>query len=181
MPSEAPHERAEHVRTSDPDSLVATTLPHEAATRAAGAAVARALDALGEARAFIALEGDLGAGKTTFARGFLAALGVTGPVRSPTYTLVETYPAGGRLVHHLDWYRLAGDDDLDSLGFRDLVGPGQWVLAEWPERAPAAAAEADVTVALAATADGARSLRLSARSDAGRRLLARLRADRTLD
>lgn len=155
------------------------TLADEAATRAAGAAVAHALDALGEPRFFLALQGDLGAGKTTFARGFLTALGAVGPVRSPTYTLVESYPLSRRVVHHLDWYRLAGDDDLDSVGFRDLLGAGQWVLAEWPERAPLAAGEADATLKLT-PADGGRRLGLSARSDAGRRLLARLRADATL-
>lgn len=154
-------------------------LADEAATRDAGAVVAQALAALDEPRFFLALQGDLGAGKTTFARGFLAALGVDGPVRSPTYTLVESYPVAGRTVHHLDWYRLAGEDDLDSLGFRDLLGPGQWVLAEWPERAPGAAASADASVALV-PADGGRRLTLSVRSDAGRRLLARLRAERTL-
>lgn len=155
------------------------SLADEAGTRAAGAAIARALAALDESRFFLALQGDLGAGKTTFARGFLAALGAAGPVRSPTYTLVESYPLTGRTVHHLDWYRLTGDEDLDSLGFRDLVGPGQWVLAEWPERAPVAAGEADATLALA-PADGGRRLLLSAHSAAGTRLLARLRADRTL-
>jgi tRNA threonylcarbamoyladenosine biosynthesis protein TsaE len=161
-------------------AVLRAPLRDAAATRAAGAAVARTLAALQAPRFFLALRGDLGAGKTTFARGFLGALGVAGPVRSPTYTLVESYPAGDRTVHHLDWYRLAGDDDLDALGFRELLGAGQWVLAEWPERAPAAAADADATLALEPAADGGRELELSAWTDEGRRLLARLHAERTL-
>lgn len=179
MPDEA--QRAESQRSSLASAPLRTTLADEAATRAAGAAVANALHTGDESRFFLALHGDLGAGKTTFARGFLYALGVAGPVRSPTYTLVESYPAGTRTVHHLDWYRLAGDDELDALGFRDLVGPGQWTLVEWPERAPRAAADADASVVLGLATDGGRSLELSARSDAGRRLLARLRADATLE
>ena len=86
------------------------------------------------------------AGET--ARGVIEALGVSGPVRSPTDTLVETYPVGERRLHHLDWYRLGGLDDLDGIGFRELRGPGQWLLVEWPEQVPEAAALADLAVRL---------------------------------
>ena len=89
-------------------------------------------------------------------RGLLEALGVTGPIRSPSYTLIESYPAGGRRLHHLDWYRLAGADDLEGLGFRELLGPGHWVLVEWPERAPTVAAQADLALGLAYEGAGRR-------------------------
>ena len=81
-------------------------------------------------------------------RGVLEALGIAGPVRSPTYTLIESYAAGARRLHHLDWYRLAGADDLEGVGFRELLAPGHWVLVEWPERAAAVAAQADLAVEL---------------------------------
>jgi tRNA threonylcarbamoyladenosine biosynthesis protein TsaE len=153
-------------------------LPDEAATRAAGAALAAALAAAADEGAFVTLAGDLGAGKTTLVRGLLDAIGVTGPVRSPTYTLVESYRVGERIVHHLDWYRLAGVDDLEGLGFRELLGARQWVLAEWPERAPAVAGEADLAARLEYADGGGRTLRLAARSPAGRRTIALLMPDR---
>jgi tRNA threonylcarbamoyladenosine biosynthesis protein TsaE len=153
-------------------------LPDEAATRAAGAALAAALVASADAGAFVTLAGDLGAGKTTLVRGLLDAVGVAGPVRSPTYTLVESYRAGDRTVHHLDWYRLAGADDLEGLGFRELLGARQWVLAEWPERAPSVAGEADLAVRLEYAAGGGRTLTIAAQSPAGRRAIAYLMPDR---
>jgi tRNA threonylcarbamoyladenosine biosynthesis protein TsaE len=153
-------------------------LPDEAATRAAGAALAAALAAAADEGAFVTLAGDLGAGKTTLVRGLLDAIGVAGPVRSPTYTLVESYRVGDRTVHHLDWYRLAGEDDLEGLGFRELLGTRQWVLAEWPERAPAVAGEADLAVRLEYADGGGRTLRIAARSPAGRRAVTHLMPDR---
>jgi tRNA threonylcarbamoyladenosine biosynthesis protein TsaE len=161
----------------EPGELI-RRLPDEAATRAAGAELARALATGADAGAFVTLAGDLGAGKTTFVRGLLAAIGVAGPVRSPTYTLVESYATPDRSVHHLDWYRLAGEDDLDGLGFRELLGARQWVLAEWPERAPAVAGEADLAIRLDYAAGGGRTLTLVARSPTGHRTLAEFMPDR---
>jgi len=82
-----------------------------------------------------ALSGELGAGKTTLVRGMLRGLGFEGRVKSPSYGLVESYRAGGLDVHHLDLYRLGNPDELDFIGFEDLLGPGSVVLVEWPERA----------------------------------------------
>ena len=143
------------------------------ATAALGAALARAILA-SECRALLVLlEGDLGAGKTTFARGFLRACGHTGPVPSPTYTLVEPYRFEDLDVHHLDLYRLADDAELEFIGWRDLSDSVR--LVEWPERAPAATQEADLTIALRVDGEGRRA-RIEARSAAGRALLAQLDA-----
>src|SRR3974390_1605930 len=80
---------------------------------------------------FIALYGELGAGKTTFAQGLLPALGVTGAVTSPTYGLVHGYPVQGRSIYHCDFYRL-GPGEEGEIGFREMCADGA-VLAEWPE------------------------------------------------
>ena len=102
-------------------------------TAALGAAAAAALS--GRPGAVIYLEGPLGAGKTTLARGLLRALGVTGAIRSPTYTLLEPYEVGGTTLIHLDLYRLAGERELEPLGLRDYPPERCWWLVEWPERA----------------------------------------------
>ena len=155
-------------------------LVDEPATRRAGALLAGALAAVAPDALFVTLGGELGTGKTTLARGLLAALGVHGAVRSPSYTLVESYPLGQRVVHHLDWYRLAGAEELDGLGWRDLCGPGQWLLVEWPERVAAVAAGADLAVALAYEGNG-RRLDAVARTPAGTRVLVRWKADSALE
>src|SRR4029453_19473311 len=85
--------------------------------------------------ALLALRGELGTGKTTFARGLLRRLGVPGAIRSPTYTLIEPYEVGGRAVHHLDLYRIANPDELELMGTRDLLAESGLVLVEWPGRA----------------------------------------------
>jgi tRNA threonylcarbamoyladenosine biosynthesis protein TsaE len=146
-------------------------LADEAATAAAGAALAGALTAVDPDTLFVTLSGELGAGKTTLARGLLRALGVTGPVRSPTYTLIESYAVGGRRLEHLDWYRLADAEELEALGFRDLLSPGRWVLVEWPERVPAVAASADLEILLR-YAGAERAVEAVARTEGGAAVLA---------
>lgn len=94
------------------------------------------------------LRGDLGAGKTTVARGLLRALGVAEVVRSPSYTLLETYESAGHRVLHLDLYRLAGGGELSALGLRDELDPGVLLLVEWPERAREALPAPDVELNL---------------------------------
>ncbi len=94
------------------------------------------------------LEGSLGAGKTTFARAFLRVLGVSGTVRSPTYTLIEPYDLADRRVLHLDLYRLASPEELDDLGLRDEFDQAL-ILIEWPERGAGELPLADICVTLA--------------------------------
>jgi tRNA threonylcarbamoyladenosine biosynthesis protein TsaE len=96
----------------------------------------------------IALSGELGAGKTTLVSGFLRELGVTGSVRSPTYTLVEPYDLGARTVYHLDLYRLADARELEMLAPRDMLTPGAVLLIEWAERAGRALPTPDLSLTL---------------------------------
>src|SRR5258708_26555217 len=98
--------------------------------------------------AVLYLQGELGAGKTTCARSLLRTLGVTALVRSPTYTLVETYPLATLTCVHVDLYRLQSLSEVDELGLRDLVGPGSLIMVEWPERGGAAVPPADLELIL---------------------------------
>ena len=113
-------------------------------------------DALSERGALLALRGELGTGKTTFARGLLRRLGVTGAIRSPTYTLIEPYEADGRAVHHLDLYRIANPDELELMGTRDMLAEGGLVLVEWPERAGRSLPTADLVLDFDHAASGRR-------------------------
>jgi tRNA threonylcarbamoyladenosine biosynthesis protein TsaE len=141
--------------------------PDEAAQLAWGAALGTLLLGQGDAaagggqgiapgRGLVFLEGDLGAGKTTLVRGLLRGLGHRGPVRSPTYTLVETYELPGALVHHLDLYRIADPDELEFLGIRDLLDGTSLVLVEWPERGAGILPAPDLTVRIVHLDDGRR-------------------------
>lgn len=105
-------------------------LPDEAATEALGARIAAGLGP-GEV---VALEGDLGAGKTVLARAILRALGVMGAIPSPTFVLVQHYETTGPAVSHYDLYRIVDASELDELGLDDAMAQGA-VLIEWPERA----------------------------------------------
>lgn len=82
----------------------------------------------------VTLSGDLGAGKSTFARGALRALGARGPIKSPSYTLLETYELPGITVVHLDLYRLQDPEELEHLGLSDYFRPNHLWLIEWPEK-----------------------------------------------
>lgn len=119
----------------------------------------------------VALSGDLGAGKTTFVAGLLAALGHACAVRSPTYTLVEPYRLHGRDVYHCDLYRLRHPDELDDLGLRDAARDDALLLVEWPERAEDRLGTADVTVHFAYAGEAGRTVAWAAQSPAGRAVL----------
>lgn len=96
----------------------------------------------------IFLRGELGAGKTTFARALLGALGITGRIKSPTYSLIESYAAGDLTAHHLDLYRIADPGELEWLGLSDLAQGHYLLLVEWPERGTGALLPPDLTIHL---------------------------------
>ncbi len=154
------------------------SLPDEAAMQRFGAALARGLPDLRRANLLLALQGELGTGKTTLARSLLRALGVEGAVRSPTFTLVEPYETAAGTVHHLDLYRLRGAPaELDSLGYRDIRGLPGLVIVEWPERGGAALGEADLLIRIEHQPAG-RRLHLRAATEAGRAWQGALRDER---
>lgn len=131
------------------------------ATERLGARLAERLPA----RAVAYLHGDLGAGKSTLARALLRALGVTGTIRSPTYTLVEHYPLPtGGLALHLDLYRIGDPGELEFLGL-DPAEARLW-LVEWPQRGQGALPAADLDIRLSLQGAG-RQCVLEPRSQAG--------------
>jgi tRNA threonylcarbamoyladenosine biosynthesis protein TsaE len=134
-------------------------LADSGATETLGVALAQGFRSMAPARpgAVVYLEGDLGAGKTTCVRSLLRTLGVTGLVRSPTYTLVETYPLAAITCVHIDLYRLRAVTEVDELGLRDLVGPGFLLLVEWPERGGTALPAADLALLLSYAGNGRRA------------------------
>lgn len=115
-----------------------------------------------ENSALVFFEGDLGAGKTTLCRGILQAFGHRGAVKSPTYTLVESYDVEGNesdfdqlkaaQVHHFDLYRLGDPEELEFIGIRDYLEPGNFCLVEWPNRGDGILPTPDLRVTISVTA-----------------------------
>jgi len=104
----------------------------------------------------IALEGDLGTGKTEFARALIHVLGFEGEVPSPTFTLLQTYDVGGRFLSHFDLYRLKAEKELEELGWEDALASGI-TLVEWPERAGGRLPKERLTLRFSLSKDGTRS------------------------
>ena len=119
-------------------------LPDEAATLQLGADCARSLTA----PLVIYLQGDLGAGKTTFTRGLLRALGHTGAVKSPTYAIVESYPFAHLTLHHFDLYRFSTPEEWEDAGLDDLFGDQSVCLIEWPQQGGEFTPAPDLTLSL---------------------------------
>ncbi len=152
------------------------TLASEADTGHLAAVVAQALDA----PCVVALCGPLGAGKTTWVRALLRALGHEGVVPSPTYTLVEPYRTHAHTVYHVDLYRMQDEAEFEALGLREHFDGQALVLIEWPERCPELLARADLVLRLVAEGTGERrGGELEARSVCGEQLLARVLAQKS--
>ncbi|WP_119292468.1 tRNA (adenosine(37)-N6)-threonylcarbamoyltransferase complex ATPase subunit type 1 TsaE [Azohydromonas sediminis] len=144
---------------------------------AACAATAAALAAAPELRdATIELHGALGAGKTTFVRHLLRALGVTGRIKSPTYALMEPYEVGGLAVSHFDFYRFADPREWVDAGLRDVFAAPGLKLVEWPEQAAGLLPPCDLRMELAVLDGDRRRVTVHALSPRGRALLAALAA-----
>ena len=151
--------------------VVHTTSAEE--TEGFGARLASTRPGGDDALCVVYLTGDLGAGKTTLTRGLLRSLGVTGAVRSPTYTLVEIYELGAVTALHLDLYRLRDPAELHNLGLREWARGGHLWLIEWPERGGELLPAADLVITLTAGDDG-HDIEVSARTDLGTAWINRL-------
>lgn len=151
------------------DSRISLTLADEGSTLALAQRLASNL----KPGMVIYLRGDLGAGKTTLVRGILNALGYRGRVKSPTYTLVEPYHAAGLDLRHFDLYRLHGEEEWESAGFRDEFNGHNVFLIEWPEKAQGLIPQADVEIGLAIL-DEEREAMIRANTEMGKRCLERL-------
>ena len=144
---------SDHNRAPRQPELV-LELPGEAATRALGARLAAVLaDQVTTQRParpglHIYLHGGLGAGKTTLAQGLLAALGYTGRVKSPTYTLVELYALSRLNLYHFDFYRFRGESEWREAGFSEYFDSDGICLVEWPEKAGNTLPQADLDITL---------------------------------
>ncbi len=141
-------------------------LINEAATLAAGERFSHAV----ESGLTIYLHGDLGAGKTTFVRGFLHGLGHIGKVKSPTYTLVEPYVIADFNIYHFDLYRFIDEEEWESAGFREYFNPDSVCFVEWPEKAENFLPTPDINIHLLPNNEG-RILQLTAHSNLGKRVL----------
>ncbi|KUM00016.1 tRNA (adenosine(37)-N6)-threonylcarbamoyltransferase complex ATPase subunit type 1 TsaE [Chromobacterium subtsugae] len=153
----------------DDTSVHSGSLPDEGATLALGAAFAAAA----APGLTVQLHGDLGAGKTTFTRGLLRALGHAGKVKSPTYTLVESYALNEYSVHHFDLYRFADPEEWNDAGFSEYFGQDSLCLVEWPDKAGDLLPPADIVLELAVAGEG-RTYHFKAQTQTGQSCLNRL-------
>jgi tRNA threonylcarbamoyladenosine biosynthesis protein TsaE len=152
-------------------STLTLQLPDAAATERAGATFAPLL----RGGMVITLHGELGTGKTTLVRGLLRARGVAGPIKSPTYALVEHYPVSSLYFYHFDFYRFVNPDEWDFAGMSDYFRDDAVCIVEWPERVGDLLPPADLALLLAYPSHGVgRELVAHAHSDAGERCVSAL-------
>ncbi len=122
-------------------------------TEALGRVLADTLLSDGIKRAFIAMRGEMGVGKTVFCRGFASVFGIKG-VKSPTYTIVNEYRGeGGVRIYHFDLYRISDSDDLESIGYDDYIRADGYCIAEWSERVPKDIPEGAIFVSISRVAE----------------------------
>ena len=117
-----------------------------------GKKLAEKLTKLNIKRAYIAMRGEMGVGKTVFTRGFTSHFGIAN-VKSPTYTIVNEYRLGKVRVYHFDLYRIDGSDDLESIGYHEYVESNAYSIVEWSERVPEYIPEDAITVTISRVAD----------------------------
>ena len=142
--------------------------PDEAATQAFAAQLAAHA---GLDYAFITLHGDLGAGKTTLTRHLLQALGISGRIKSPTYTIVESYELPALAIWHCDFYRFNDPQEWEDAGFRDLFASPGLKLVEWPQKADGLLPVADLDIAIRTDSESARQVTLHSHTARGAALL----------
>ena len=139
-------------------------LPDERATRALGEQIAAGL----QPGTSVYLSGDLGAGKTTLARGVIQALGFGGKVKSPSYALVEPYTDSRLILYHFDFFRFHDSQEWHDAGFRECFNEHAICLVEWPEKAAGQLPPPDLRIRLEIPATGGREATLDADTEAGR-------------
>jgi len=165
------------------DNNFTLDLADEAATLSFGAVLAKAI----QPNLTIYLHGDLGAGKTTLVRGLLHALGYVGKVKSPTYTLVESYEVKSDVVsklnlYHFDLYRFNDEEEWEAAGFRDYFNAESVCLIEWPEKAQNSLPTPDIDITfmikdLGMNKDLGRSISVSAHSILGQQCLKAMKTE----
>ena len=148
---------------------ISITLDCEIQTAAVAAQFAECI----EAPLVLGLSGSLGAGKTTFVRAMLRKLGILGAIKSPTYALMESYSCAKFTLHHFDLYRIASDDELELLGFRDCLNENTVCCIEWPDNAQLSQKSIDLQLYLHLNAEG-RTLLIEAKNARGKQWLTTL-------
>ncbi|MDV6328942.1 tRNA (adenosine(37)-N6)-threonylcarbamoyltransferase complex ATPase subunit type 1 TsaE [Idiomarina sp. Sol25] len=133
-------------------------------------ALAKKFSQVLQAPLVVYLQGELGAGKTAFCRGVIQALGHSGAVKSPTYTLVEPYQLQGWRIHHFDLYRLADPEELEFMGIRDYFSEDTLNFIEWPDKGYGWLPSADIEIRIEYAGTG-RKLTFSALTDAGKKII----------
>lgn len=148
---------------------VVINLPDEQASKRFGERLASCLTP----PLLITFSGDLGAGKTTIVRAMLTSLGVNTAIKSPTFSLVESYSCQNKQIHHFDLYRIHHEEELEYLGFRDYFSSDSICCIEWAEHAGRILPKVDIQFKLTLKGAG-REMRVKALSEAGQRILAHL-------
>lgn len=153
------------IETSN-DKITAIELRNEAASDRFAVQLARCITP----NLLMTFSGDIGTGKTTIIRTLLKTLGVKAAIKSPTFSLVESYSIGGMQIHHFDLYRIQHEDELDYLGFRDYFSNQNVCIIEWAEHAGKVLPKVDIRFNLSIKGAG-RSLQMSVGSEAGEKML----------